>query len=70
MTDHCDAFCPFWTDCIACRYAGGESVAAERVSAGQHGRIGAAKTNGPGRQPETVLATPIQASEQEDYPRW
>ena len=23
MTDHCDAFCPFWTGCIACRYAGG-----------------------------------------------
>lgn len=33
-------------------------------------RIGAAKTNGPRRQPGTVLATPIQASEQEDYPRW
>ena len=35
-----------------------------------YGRIGVAKTNGPGLAPETVLATPIRHNEQEDYPAW
>lgn len=32
--------------------------------------MGVAKTNGPRRQPETVLAAPIRHNEQEDHPAW
>ena len=40
------------------------------VSQGFCETLGVAKTNGPERQPGTVLATPIPLENQEDYPRW
>ena len=72
MTDHCGPSCPF-AACPSCPYEGGESGAGQRITAGQgvsRGKVGAATTNGPGRQPETALAAPIRTTEQEDYPEW
>ena len=70
MTYPCDPMRPF-LGCASCAYSGGETPAAATesapVSGVASGKIALAMTNGPGLHTGTVLATPIQASEQEGW---
>ncbi len=60
MTDLCGKFCPF-AGCEGCRFQGGKLS----DSVVPQGKMDTATTNGPGRQPETVLAAPFRHKRKE-----